>query len=68
MGIYSDGTIPVQSNKCPCKGSACDWDMDESRMCVVAEIEGRQVEEIDDQNHLGPNEVSANKQHDECKL
>jgi len=68
MGIDGDGAIPVQSNECPCKRPTCGWDVDESRMCVVAEIEGRQVEEIDDQNHLSPDEVSANKQHDKGKL
>jgi len=68
MRIDSNGTIPVQSNECPCKRTAGGWDMDESGIGVVAEIEGRQVEEIDDQDHLSPDEVGANKQHDECKL
>jgi hypothetical protein len=37
-------------------------------MCVVAEIKGRQVEEIDDQDNLGPNKMPANEEHDEGKL
>lgn len=37
-------------------------------MGVVAEVEGGEVEKVDDQDDLGPNEVRSNKQHDECKL
>lgn len=61
MGIHSDGTIPVQSNKCPRKGSRCGWDVDESRVGAVAEVEGGQVEEVDDQDDLSPDEVGTNE-------
>jgi hypothetical protein len=34
-------------------------------MSVVAEIEGGQVEEVDNQKDLRPPEVAADEQHDE---
>ena len=36
--------------------------------CIVAEVEGGEIEEVDDQYDLGPYEVGANEQHDKCKL
>jgi hypothetical protein len=68
VGIDSNSTIPVESNKSPCKWARDNWDVNESRMCIVAEIEGRQVEEIDNQNNFSPDEMSSNKEHDEGKL
>jgi hypothetical protein len=37
-------------------------------MGVVAEVEGGQVEEVDNQNDLGPNKVGANEEHDESEM
>jgi len=34
----------------------------------VAEVEGGQIEEVDNQNDLGPNEVGANEEHDEREM
>jgi len=34
----------------------------------VADVQGGQVEEVDDQDDLSPAEMSADKQHDECEL
>jgi hypothetical protein len=68
MCINRDSTIPVQGNKSPCKWTRYNWNVNEARMCVVAEIKGRQVEEIDDQDNLGPNKMPANEEHDEGKL
>jgi hypothetical protein len=39
-----------------------------SRLCIVAEVEGRKLEEIDNQNDLRKDKVSADEQHDECEL
>jgi hypothetical protein len=37
-------------------------------MFVVAEIKSGQVEEVDDQDDLGPDKMPANEEHDEGKL
>lgn len=42
--------------------------MNEAGVGVVAEVEGAQVEEVDNQNQLGPVEVRANEEHDEGKV
>jgi len=68
LGTGSNGTIPVQSNECPCEWSRCDWDVDKSRVGIVAEVEGGQIEKVDNQNDLGPNEVGANEEHDEREM
>lgn len=34
----------------------------------MAEIEGGQVEEVDDQDNLSPGEVSSDEEHDEGKM
>jgi len=66
--IEHNGTIPVQSHKGPGKRAGDGWDVDESRMRVVAEIEESQVEEVDNQDNLSPDEVSSDEEHDEGKL
>jgi len=68
IGINCDGSIPVQSNKCPCQWSRNNWDMDESRVRVVAEVERGEVEEVDGQDDLSPDVVAADEQHDEREL
>lgn len=42
--------------------------MDKARRGRVAEIERRQVEEVDDQNQLSPDEVGSDEEHDECEM
>jgi hypothetical protein len=34
----------------------------------VAEVQRRQVEEVDDQEQLGPDEVGAHEEHDEAEV
>jgi len=68
MGIDRNSTIPVEGNESPCKWTRYNWNVDESRMCVVAEVKGGQVEEVDDQDDLRPDKMPANKEHDEGKL
>jgi len=38
VGADCDGTIPVQSNECPCQWAGGHWNVDESRVGVVAEV------------------------------
>lgn len=66
--IERNSTIPVQSHEGPGKRARDSSDVDESRMCAVAEIESSQVEEVDDQNYLSPSKVSPDEEHDEGKL
>lgn len=61
VGIDSDGTIPVQSNKCPCKWSRNNWDVNKSWVGIVSEVEGGEIEEINDQDDLRPDEVRSNE-------
>jgi len=68
VGIDCNSAIPVQGNKSPCKWTRYNWNVNESRMCVVAEIKGGQVEEVHDQDDLGPDKMAANEEHDESKL
>lgn len=42
--------------------------MNSPSVCVVAEVENGQVEEVDDQNNLRPDEVTANEEHDPSEL
>jgi len=68
MRIDSNGTVPVKSNKCPSQRSGNDWNVDESCVSVMAEIKGRQVEEVDDQDNLSPDEVPTDEEHNECEV
>lgn len=59
--IDRDSSIPIESNKIPCQWSRNNWDVDESWVRVMAEVKGGQVEEVEDQDDLSPNEVRADK-------
>lgn len=61
MRIDSDCAIPVQSNECPCERTRDNRDVYESWMGVMTEIEGRQVEEVDNHNDLCPDEVPTDE-------
>jgi len=68
MRVDRNRTIPVQCNKSPCKWTRYNGNVDESWMCVVAEIKGGQVEEVDNQDDLGPDKMPADEEHDKRKL
>ena len=68
MGIDCNGAIPVQSHKCPRQRPRYHWDMDESWVCVVAEVEGGKVEEVDNQDDFSPDVVTTDEEHDEREL
>lgn len=65
---HHDGAVPVNRHKGPCQGPGDDRGVDEARVGVVAEGEGREVEEVDDQDKLGPAKVGAGEEHDEGKV
>lgn len=62
------GTIPVDSHKCPCQRSRDNGHVDEPWVGVVAEVERAEVEEIENQNDFSPVEVGANKEHDKGEM
>lgn len=62
------GAVPVEGDEGPGQGPRDDGGVDEARRCVVAEVQGRQIEEVDDEHDLGPDEVRADKEHDEGKV
>lgn len=68
MGIDCNSTIPVQSDESPSQRSRDGWDMDCSSVGIVAEVEEGEVEEVDDQDDLGPDEVAADEEHDPGEL
>lgn len=63
-----DGSIPVDGDESPSEGRGNDRPVDEARVSVMAEVERRQVEEVDDQDQLGPNEMGADEEHDEGEV
>lgn len=63
-----NGTIPVDGHESPCKWSRHNSLMDEPSIARVAEIERRQVGEVEDEEELGPAKVTSHKQHDEGEV
>lgn len=68
VSIHSNGSIPVQGDKVPGQGSSDGGDVDRTRVCIVAEVERGQVEEINDGDHLGPDKVAADEEHGPAEL
>lgn len=68
LGMEGNSSVPVQSNECPGQGSGDSWEVDEAGRGRVAEVERRQVEEVDDQDQLSPDEVGSDKEHDEGEV
>ena len=67
MGNHN-GTIPVDRDKGPGKGTRGDRRVDEAWVSVVAEVQGAQVEEVENEQQLGPAKVGSNEEHDEAKV
>lgn len=65
---HHDGAIPEEGDICPGQRGRDDGRVDEARVRVVTEVEGGEVDEVDDDNHLGPVEVGAHKEHDKGKV
>lgn len=61
-------TIPVQSHKGPCQRDRADGRVDEARVCVVAEVQRRQVEEVEHQDDFSPVEVGLDEEQDEAEV
>lgn len=63
-----EGSVPVDGDKGPCQRTGHDGRVDEARVSIVAEVEGAEVEEVEDQNELSPDEMGADKEHDEGEV
>lgn len=61
MGVDCNSAVPVQSNKCPRQWPRNNWNVDKSWVGVVAEVEGGQVEEVDNEDQLSPTKVTADE-------
>lgn len=66
--IERNSTVPVKRDEGPGQWSGDDWEVDKAWGGWVTEVERGQVEEVDDQDDLGPNEVGAHEEHDEGEL
>lgn len=63
LGRHHDGAVPVQSHEGPGKGTGHSGHVDASGVRIVTEVQRREVDEVDDQQDLGPDEVRANEEH-----
>ena len=63
-----DGTVPENGHKRPRQRARDDGRVDEARVGIVAEIQRRQVDKVEDDDHLGPAKVAADKEHDKGKV
>lgn len=58
-----DSSVPIYRHKGPRQRARDGRQMDESGIHVVAEVERREVDEVDDQHNLGQDKVRADEQH-----
>lgn len=69
VGIDHDSSVPVNGNKGPGQWRRDDWDVDETWVSRVSEIERRQIEEVNHENEFCPDKVRTGEEHNEseCK-
>jgi hypothetical protein len=65
---HHDGAVPVDGDKGPGQRRGDNGPVDEAGVGVVAEVKEGQVEEVDDENDLGPGEVGADEEHHEGEV
>lgn len=63
-----ESTIPVDCDKSPCQRTGSYRSVDEARIRVVAEVERREIEEVENENNLGPVEMRSDKEHDKGEV
>lgn len=61
---HHDGAIPVDGDKGPGERARDDGGVDEAGVSVVAEVERDEVDEVEDEHHLGPVKVRVDKEVD----
>ena len=65
---HHDSSIPVDGNECPRQGPRHHGQVNETSIAGVSEVERGQVNEVEDNDYLGPGEVRAHEEHDEGKM
>jgi hypothetical protein len=61
---HHDGPIPIDGHKRPGQGARDGGQVDEAGVRVVAEVERRQVDKVDEEEDLGPDKVPVDKEQD----
>lgn len=60
--------VPVRRHKRPRQRTRRDGQVHEGRACAVEEVQVGEVEQVDDLDDLGPDEVGAHEEHDEGEV
>lgn len=63
-----EGTVPEQGDEGPGKGARHDGRVDETSIRMVSVVQRAQVEVVENEDDLGPNEMGADKEHDEPEV
>jgi hypothetical protein len=61
---HHDGAVPVNGDKGPCERARDDGGVNEARVRVVAKVERDEVDEVENEHHLGPVEMRASEEVD----
>ena len=67
MRVHHGGAGPEDGHVVPGVGGGDDGDVDGAWGGGVAEVERRQVEEVDDEEELGEPEPAAHPEHEEAE-
>lgn len=68
MSIDCNGSIPVQCDEGPSQWSRDGWDVNESCVGVVTEVEEGKIEEVDDQEDQRPPEMGADEKEHKAEM
>lgn len=68
MGVHRGSSAPEDANISEGKGGGDDGDVDETRCGRVAEVEGGEVDEVEDEEEFGGPEVRTYPQEDEGEV
>lgn len=63
-----DRAVPVDGDKRPSQRPGYGRSVDESRVGIVSEVQGREVEKVDNQDDLGPDEMVADEEQDKGEV
>ena len=68
MGVHRGSSAPEDADITEGKGGGDDGDVDETRCCRVPEVDGGQVEEVEDEEELCGPEVRTYPEVDEGEV
>lgn len=66
--VDHESAIPVDGDKGPGQRAGNHRSVDETGIRVVAEVERREIEEVENENNLGPVEMRLDKEHDKGEM